>query len=155
MRATFALFVLLAGSGSAAGTQSPPAERSTGQVESAVEPALPAAGVALEIGADEKPVLRDGKATPTEYRLFTFRPPPGRMFELRLFAPGATEGAVSMQVFRGDAKSPEPGAALADRTQMWMSSASGETLRILVLGHRPGETPFQLGAKLHPKSSDE
>lgn len=76
MRAPAApLLVLLAVLCAPAGADTP-AERSTGQVETTVEPTLPANGVAIELGADEKPVLRDGKATASEYRLFTFRPPP-------------------------------------------------------------------------------
>jgi hypothetical protein len=128
-----------------------PALESTGRIDLSIEPPMPTVAVPLVIGPDEKPVLVDGKATPTSYQLFTFKPPADRMFELRLFAP---EGNVAMTIFRGAATTPEPGAGPADRAIMWMSSSNESVeLRILVRGRVAGETPFKLGAKLYPKSN--
>ena len=129
-----------------------PAVVSTGQIDLSIEPPIPTVATPLVVGADEKPVLVDGKATPNTYVLFSFKPPAERMFELRLFAP---EGAVSMVVYRGASTRPEPGAAPSDSTEMWMSATeAGEEIRILVRGRVAGETPFKLGAKIYPKSNE-
>lgn len=125
-----------------------PAIDSTGRIDLSIEPPIPLVAVPIALGADEQAAMVEGKASPTAYLLFTFKPPAGRLFELRLFAP---EGSVAMSVYRGASTRAEPGATPKDGTVMWMSSSTeSEELRILVRGQVAGETPFKLGAKIHP-----
>jgi hypothetical protein len=149
-----AVVLVASGAGGArAAWAAEPAVASTAQIDLSIEPAIPDTAVPIVLGEGEKPALVAGKATPTAYQLYSFQPPAGRLFEIRLFA--KDEGSVAMQIFRGDAKTPEVGAGPKDGTLMWMSSSAGETLRILVRGMLAGETPYQIGAKLYPKSAGE
>jgi hypothetical protein len=128
-------------------------DRSTGQIESIVVdlPETLPAKVALTFPEDGKPILQDGKVSPGKPELFAFTPPAGRMFEVRLFA---QSGGAFLVVYRGDSKTPTVSTNVKDRATMYLSSANGEELRILVLADREGETSYKLGVKLHPKESD-
>jgi hypothetical protein len=146
----FAALLLLATAAIAVSTAaaSEPALDSTARIDLSIEPPVPSVALPIALGANEQAAMVEGKASPTTYLLYTFKPPAGRLFELRLFAP---EGRVAMSVYRGASTQPEAGAGPKDGTTMWMSSAAeGEELRILVRGQVEGETPFKLGAKLHP-----
>lgn len=119
---------------------------STAAIDLSIEPPIPADSTPL-LGFEEKPSLVDGKADATSYQAFSFKPPAGRRFELRLFAP---EGQVAMEILRGGATTTS-GTLPTKRRTMHMSSATeGEEIRILVRALVPGEIAFKLGAKLFP-----
>lgn len=124
----------------------PAAVASTAAIDLSIEPPIPASSTPL-VGFEEKPILVDGKADASSYQAFSFKPPAGRRFELRLFAP---EGQVAMEILRGGATTTSGTFATKRRTMHMSSATEGEEIRVLVRALVPGEVAFKLGAKLYP-----
>ena len=146
----FALgFALVAQAQAASAPASAPAVESTGRIDLSIEPAIPEVAIPI-LGFEQKPVLVEGVASPTTYLHYSFQPPAGQMFELRLFAP---EGTVALVIARGTGGSLTPATTIGERTQMYLSSGeANERIRVLVRGLVAGQTPFKLGAKVYSKS---
>lgn len=122
------------------------------KLESGKPTAIPPTPTRLRFALDEAPLLSEALVTAARPAELVLSPPPGRLFEIRVFAEG---DAAAIVVFRGAALEPEPGAAPADRTQMWMSSCErAEELRILVVTTKAEEIRAQLGVRLYPPETD-
>jgi len=146
----FAACALCAASSTA---QAPTAERSTGQVETAVEPAPPPPPTRLALPADKPALIQDGKVSAAATAHFVLTTPAGRMIEIRI---NSSDSAAAMSVFRGDRAEAEPGTARAEGAVGWISGTEqGGDLRIVVWTTTRAESPFKLLVRVHPPEPAE
>lgn len=141
----------------AAGTASgPAAERSTGQVESAVAPArvpierLPVVSttpVALAAGATS--LLHEGKISRLGPQEVVLSPVPDGMLEIRVVA---KSGDIWMSIFRDERTEADPGATAESRAVAWISSGDGARKLRIVAYCDCDETPFRVAVRATPPS---
>jgi len=148
--------VWLAGVSPAAGAEtSPPTQRSTGQQETALEPARPpidrlpiVSSTPVAFAAGAASLVHEGTISRSGPVEIVLSPVPEGMLEIRVLAKSG--GDIWMSIFRDDGAAPEPGTLPESEATTWISSGDG-TKKLRVVAYLDGdETPFRVAIRVSP-----
>jgi hypothetical protein len=146
---------VLAAQAPSAAPATPPAaaERSTAQVEAALEPVPPPPPTRLTLPADKPALVQSGEVSASAPAHFAVTVPAGRTVEIRI---RSTDPAAAFSIFRGESAEAESGTTPADGAVGWISGTeAGGDLRIVVRTAARTASAFQLLVRIQPPEEPE